>query len=915
MNSEINQHAINNIVEAMNDDSLIVFVGAGVSANSGLPSWNQLIGKLRTELSLLDEDEEDNLKVAQFYYDTWGKQKYFQKISGIFDEYVNADPNAIHDHIFRIQPRHLITTNYDTILEDKMNIGIDKYNIIKRDADIPYTNANRYLIKMHGDLAARNIVLKENDYLDYEDNFYMVSTLIKSLIMNSTILFVGYSLGDSTFNSIFRLIHNNFGDNTKKAYFYTPNKPKYPVAEYYKKKGIHVLSSEKKKVPSNEMGKLTSEFLSKISNAKNFKATNYNELWEELKFLDKLTFLESRNVTSFTNLEDKAHLYYPDQYKWEKSDKGNFNLPENSEISNFLSKKTMINNFLGVDILHPNKIEINKILQPAFDLYTEKKYSEAKVKFREIANESYKKKDYINFLLAEFNVSHINPAMFEEELPLAETVYDDELTKVLDRIIDSSQKDVKKIAIFFRDNILNFNFVYKKIYIINDLLDKLKLERFSYKKGGFSSNSNLSILKYEFQSFINFINLNCICVHQYKEYKLVVNRYFESLLVALDNSNYSKNKDGLSLGTSSIIEAIEIDDVTTIVPYINTKMLPVYLDNYSLIKMKVTDEAFNFIVEEIIELCEKSNNRMSSDYALLNQYINFLFVIEIKDCNQLIDLLEKYPVFYSNKTETRKILIMLLNNSEKLTEKSYKKLLGIINKKVEIIITNTFELHFENYRYYAILLKKAKESIHDVSISISSFKDRLLIIDNVPNRVNEIERYQLVLSSFYDYLEEEVKELVNDILKKYSNLSEDKIKRSFVVSMIESNIYKFDNLKDAIFSEVINEIKSHNNNSIILFPDPLEIVILDLFKLYQYGYFKKEQIMESSISEKIKGEIPEVDWLLFDIRDSETIERLMKNRTFYELKKTFSKSSDDEKLLNDWAIKQFENNAVQLSKK
>lgn len=80
--------------------------------------------------------------------------------------------------------------------------------------------------------------MKEDDYLDYALNFPMVSTLIQSLIMNHTLLFVGYSLGDSTFNSIFRLIQNTFKLDAKFAYFYTPEEPSMIIREYYKNKAL-----------------------------------------------------------------------------------------------------------------------------------------------------------------------------------------------------------------------------------------------------------------------------------------------------------------------------------------------------------------------------------------------------------------------------------------------------------------------------------------------------------------------------------------------------------------------------------------------------------------------------------------------------------------------------------------------------
>lgn len=75
--------AIRNINDAVKNDSLIMFVGAGVSANSGLPKWSELIDEFKSDLKL-GKDESNYLKIAQYYYDEVGKQKYFQKINKYF---------------------------------------------------------------------------------------------------------------------------------------------------------------------------------------------------------------------------------------------------------------------------------------------------------------------------------------------------------------------------------------------------------------------------------------------------------------------------------------------------------------------------------------------------------------------------------------------------------------------------------------------------------------------------------------------------------------------------------------------------------------------------------------------------------------------------------------------------------------
>lgn len=911
MQSEINQQAIKHIVEAMNDDSLIIFVGAGVSANSGLPNWNQLIDKFREEL-LIDNSETDNIKVAQFYYDMWGKQKYLQKITTIFDEYSSAQPNEIHNHIYKIQPKHIITTNYDSLIEAKMNKGVVKYNVIKNDMDIPYSDASGYIIKMHGDLETKNFVLKENDYLDYENNFYMVSTLIKSLIMNNTILFIGYSLGDSTFNSIFRLIHNSFGENTRKAYFYTARKPKHPIIEYYKKKGIHVLSSGNEKVPNELIGKKTEEFLNTISKQKNPKATNEDEIWEELKFLDKLSFVESQDIARNANLTNKAFLFYPDRYLYQNEDE-KISLEEDSDLNSLIRNKTWINNFLGNEITHPKKFESNRVLLSAYELYSCNKYSEAKGKFREIANEAYKRKDYYNFLIAEFNVFHIHGNYFERDIELEETVYDDiEFSEILDRVIDSSRKDMRKLVIYLRDNIFSFKFALSKIDKMDSLLDKLRSERLSYKKGGSSSNSNLSILKFEFRQFMSFLELNCICIYQYREFKSVVNRYFESLLVALDNSNYPENEESFFGGTSSIIQEIEIEDVEIVLPHIDIKMLPVYLDSYSLSEIKVTDEAFDFIIEKALNCCDKCDSHISIEFEQLNKYIYFLSLVKIKKISKLVTLFKMYPIFSSNRDKVRKLLNLIIKNSEKLTIQDMNVLTDSINEKIELIVSKNYEIHLSTFPLYAILLEKLRETNADIYVSTPTVNYNLEVIGKIDDKLNEIEQYEEYLSSLYKFLNVKESKVIDQILMKYSHLPENEINYSFLISMILADVNDFISMKNIIFRKLIGKINSSSDNSIKIFPDPTKTAISDLFNLALKEYFSFEEILETRIDDKLKGQFPEVDWFLFDKRDDGTIEKLMKNRSFSQIKKYFIKNEKDLNLLNEWALKQFQENNVNL---
>ena len=89
------------------------------------------------------------------------------------------------------------------LLEDSANLNAQLYTVVSQDSDLLSKSNERYIIKMHGDLKVPNsIVLKESDYLDYEQKHTLISTFIRSLLVNHTFVFLGYSLNDYNLNLI-----------------------------------------------------------------------------------------------------------------------------------------------------------------------------------------------------------------------------------------------------------------------------------------------------------------------------------------------------------------------------------------------------------------------------------------------------------------------------------------------------------------------------------------------------------------------------------------------------------------------------------------------------------------------------------------------------------------------------------------
>ena len=61
---------------------------------------------------------------------------------------------------------------------------------------------------MHGDINdIKNVVLKEDDYLNYSKSHELIEMFIKSLLFDKTFLFVGYSLNDNNLKLIMSYIN------------------------------------------------------------------------------------------------------------------------------------------------------------------------------------------------------------------------------------------------------------------------------------------------------------------------------------------------------------------------------------------------------------------------------------------------------------------------------------------------------------------------------------------------------------------------------------------------------------------------------------------------------------------------------------------------------------------------------------
>lgn len=232
---------IKNIRNAIDSNKLVVFTGAGISIDAGIPSWNTLINEMKGDINI-PPNETDYLRIAQLYYNERQSKEYLDKIRTVL-RHKKVRYNEIHEWIFRLKPEHILTTNYDDLLEQVIKKESLPFSVVSKDQDFPYALNTNLLVKVHGDLDNTDIVLKEDDYLDYSMNHPLTEAFLKSIFATKVVLFVGYSFSDTNLKMIVQMVRNILGNDFQNAYLLSVDKNVHLAQRtYLKNKGIILLN-------------------------------------------------------------------------------------------------------------------------------------------------------------------------------------------------------------------------------------------------------------------------------------------------------------------------------------------------------------------------------------------------------------------------------------------------------------------------------------------------------------------------------------------------------------------------------------------------------------------------------------------------------------------------------------------------
>ncbi|UWD80045.1 SIR2 family NAD-dependent protein deacylase [Curtobacterium flaccumfaciens] len=203
---------------ALAHEDVVVFVGSGVSAWSGLPSWKRLLEQLATFLDDRDRDGTsvrgaiaagDLLLAASYGFDQLDSTERRQYlIDAIGDK--SAKPSKLHEAIVALGAKNYITTNYDTLLERAITEYASELqpdvvtpaNVLEIPS-IVQTRSDAFVFKPHGDIGnIDTVVLTREDYRAFQSERANVFEAVQTLLSSRPVVFIGFGLRDPDFTLI-----------------------------------------------------------------------------------------------------------------------------------------------------------------------------------------------------------------------------------------------------------------------------------------------------------------------------------------------------------------------------------------------------------------------------------------------------------------------------------------------------------------------------------------------------------------------------------------------------------------------------------------------------------------------------------------------------------------------------------------
>ncbi len=204
-----------------------LFAGAGISTESRTVLKTTFYESVALETGNLFHNQKFPELMEMYCAQPNGRRKLLEKIKDRFD-HIDSFPELVrsatrfHQELGTFYPiKNIVTTNWDTYFE-----RLCKATPFVTDSDLAFWEAaNRRVLKIHGSIANYgSIVATTEDYQQCHDRLStgIIGSFLKTILATQTVIFIGYSMADSDFLTIYDFVKKQMNSLHKQAYVVTP---------------------------------------------------------------------------------------------------------------------------------------------------------------------------------------------------------------------------------------------------------------------------------------------------------------------------------------------------------------------------------------------------------------------------------------------------------------------------------------------------------------------------------------------------------------------------------------------------------------------------------------------------------------------------------------------------------------------
>lgn len=238
------------IAYAVASNRLCLFTGTGfskaISGNSA-PSWKSLLEDMSDKCanpnilkeSLFPKDKdapltlEESAQVIALELSAKGLDLH-QEVSELISKVSLQGDNSVIEEFVKKQSFRCITTNYDKLLESLC--GADRCQSLTPGLPIPRASSEVKVYHVHGSIdSPDNMIITSENYFKFINNESYFSRKVSTIFYETTVVIIGYSLGDTNLKAILNdyKVFSKYNTIASSIFFVSRSKVDNNVKNYY----------------------------------------------------------------------------------------------------------------------------------------------------------------------------------------------------------------------------------------------------------------------------------------------------------------------------------------------------------------------------------------------------------------------------------------------------------------------------------------------------------------------------------------------------------------------------------------------------------------------------------------------------------------------------------------------------------